>query len=442
MKKEISADVAEVNVGSNIINAPSNNNNKMETNPVSKAPVGSFDQPNPLLGMKIIKIPKYKLKKFELLPDYFSDYHALHPIAVNIEDDDDDEFSVIAGYSKVEAVDDPNQEIDCFYFNFADNSRLSLVIEKFAVMDRPFGGEASYAEKVWQSDNIETFISKDQTLKIVSGRGGVRKGKDYESCVSLTTVLAKRLQKDRYVVKNYLTHGNHIPSDVLEKLAEAKVGKDYFEILQPKKTKLIESLKGKTQQEKETAVRNLVWEVLAQHQADKEKKEADKKQAKAEGKTAKGKGNAKAKAKVTTATPIPDDAKNGNEVPANPDADIETKLPSEINDEAEVMDLLEGGELNLNSAQELSDSSAVGGNAVNEKTIGTYGSFVNLPTIPDATFAEIGKLGETLKSISEKRSPIRVLLAELNTVMGNISRIITELAEVEEIKSNTFSEAA
>ena len=69
MQQKILQKAAEVNVESNTNNVQINN--KIETNPESKAPTGSFDQPNPLLGMKIIKIPKYKLKKFELLPDFF-----------------------------------------------------------------------------------------------------------------------------------------------------------------------------------------------------------------------------------------------------------------------------------------------------------------------------------------------------------------------------------
>ena len=418
-----------------------NDNNKegedMENLSRSITPAGMIDQvQNPFRDIDIIKVCKRNLFKFDLLPEFFSPYLALYPF---ITKKDEENYWVIGGYNRIKDIDNPDHQFKCFYGVLSDNSPFSIALEKFAITERSFGGESSYAEKVWQSNNMEIFIQNNPNLNIVSGRGGARKGKNYESKVSLTTVMASRLGKEPGVITNYFTHAKDVPPLGLEKMAEAKICKNEVESFTKKKNDLLKSLEGKTQHEKNTAVLNLIWELLAQHQANKEKKEKDKEENKAKAKAAKAlKAKEKSKTKAASAIEKTDEAPplesddNGINLSSQPVDDLDNNLPVEIDDEEEIVDLLmrEDSELNVTQppSKSLSENvSPAGGNSLK-----VHEFFTNVPVISEKVFADIGELGENLKAISDKKPPFYELMTKLNNVLEAIHRISTDLKEAQD----------
>jgi hypothetical protein len=66
-------------------------------------------------------------------------------------------------------------------------------------------------------------------------------------------VLSLRLHKDRDTVNTYLRYGKWLTDETFEALIEGEADRSFFEIIQPGKTRMVKTLKGKRQQGSEIA---------------------------------------------------------------------------------------------------------------------------------------------------------------------------------------------
>jgi hypothetical protein len=113
----------------------------------------------------------------------------------------------------------------------------------------------SYPTAVYTITKAYAFlVASKEGLKPL-GHGGNRRGAQWTGNreVDGKEVLSLRLHKDRDTVNTYLRYGKWLTDETFEALIEGEADRSFFEIIQPGKTRMVKTLKGKRQQGSEIA---------------------------------------------------------------------------------------------------------------------------------------------------------------------------------------------
>ncbi len=409
--------------GSDSINDGSNPKEEGD-NQVQSGP--EVELANPVVVIRTIDVGKNQLRKFEALPDYLSGSDLPIPVAVKR----DGIYWVIGGSEKVEAGDGSEETIRVLEFVLADTSDFSIAIEKMAYMDRPLGGSASFAEKVWLTAHLIPLVTSDPKVKVLSGHGGARKGAAYSGAAFLPKLIAARLRKPESVAKNYVFYGRYVDRETLKMLAEKRLDKRFFESVQTRKTGLLASLKDRDDAAKTEQVSRHIVEWLRSHEAEEAEKAAKAVEAAEKAKTARAAKALEKKQKATTPK------KGEDEKPA------ETRAAIEANDPSSVADGGEASEETLDAVvEEAPEVQTVKNDGLETATPEASGSLPESPTANVYRFlkdrpAELGDLlgkvlevGNRLVKIGEAKPSMHDLTMTLKAAIGDLNGILTALAE-------------
>jgi len=220
-----------------------------------------------IIDIKVLDIPISLIEPFQGIPDFVTAYRWPYMVVVR----KDDNYLAIGGHDKLQVV--PGQlEVRCIEYVLADTSYESIAIEKIALFVTPLGGSASFAEIIRAVAFLIIYIRSLPDATIIEGWGGLRRGKDFEEGESLTKVLATRLGKSLDIARRYIYYGKFLSSECLEELAKSKAGRNFFDTILPKKTKLIDSMTGKRFEEITTAVSDEVLKWWKEYSTPKEGK--------------------------------------------------------------------------------------------------------------------------------------------------------------------------
>jgi hypothetical protein len=211
-----------------------------------------------ILSINVKDVSFSEIEPFTEVPFFKTPSILPHPVVVY----KDGKYRVIDGFDKIQALPATLESVKCVEYVLFDNSDESIAIEKAAIRTRPAGGTASFGELIRILAALVALLLNNLTsVKIIIGHGGSRQGKDFEDGELLTKLLSERLGKTVNSIKNILFYAKYLSTDVQEEFAINKVSRKFFVATQPKKTKLIDSLKGKSDEEITIEVSNqvLIW---------------------------------------------------------------------------------------------------------------------------------------------------------------------------------------
>jgi hypothetical protein len=187
-------------------------------------------------------IPASLIVPFNGIPDFLSEYRLPYPAGIYKEE----KFLIIGGYQKFQVGPGSLETVRCIEYVLSDNSDESIAIEKIALFVKPAGGKASFAEIVRALASFTILIKNCPDTTFIEGWGGLRRGKEFEEGESLTQLLADRLGKSPDTTRKYIYFGKDLSPECLEELAKSKAGRKFFEAIQPKKTKFIDTFTSKS----------------------------------------------------------------------------------------------------------------------------------------------------------------------------------------------------
>jgi hypothetical protein len=198
-----------------------------------------------ITDIKVIDVPISKIQPFHAIPDFYCLYSLPYPVVIY----KGEIFYIIGGATKVQGVSGQLEPIRCIEIVVEDNSDESIALEKIALFVRPMGGKASYAEVVNAVSGLVSFIKNQPGISFNDGWGGQRRGEDFKAAETLPKVLSERLKKSTDTTYRYVYYGKFLSTECLAELAKNKASRDFFDKIQPKKTKLVDSLKNMTEAE-------------------------------------------------------------------------------------------------------------------------------------------------------------------------------------------------
>jgi len=225
------------------------------TDQAIKTPGGSLEtgaKPSvEIISHDVVSLAVSDIQHFAAIPD-FGLSAAFHPMVIKTGMG----FFCIDGYEKIRtAVEAGTPEIRVELVGLSEHSEADLVLRKLANRLDSRGGMPSYPTAVYTITKAYAFlVASKEGLKPL-GHGGNRRGAQWTGNreVDGKEVLSLRLHKDRDTVNTYLRYGKWLTDETFEALIEGEADRSFFEIIQPGKTRVVKTLKGKRQQGSEIA---------------------------------------------------------------------------------------------------------------------------------------------------------------------------------------------
>ena len=165
------------------------------------------------------------------IPEYVDPANCTNPVVVKTSCS----IYCVEGWSRVkQALEAKQSMLTCHIYHMNEVSEEELAIRKVAIRVVPQGGVDIYAERVRNIRILFNMLSKTRKNPIVFSHGGVRKGKVFSNNQedNILLVLAERLGKSPTTISKYLNHAKYLNDEALANLAQARVGKEFFEEVQ------------------------------------------------------------------------------------------------------------------------------------------------------------------------------------------------------------------
>ncbi len=219
-----------------------------------------------------------RIRAIDAIPDYLSSPMLDKPLLARITEG----LFCVDGAEFIESAKASGESEIVATVIYLPNATLDdLAARKVATRLKTEAGDATSAEIIRGVVFLKALLDKSGQPLSQHTHGGARRGSEFEgkdSSQDVLTRLSQLLGKDRDTVSAYLNYSDYLTSEALNKLAEGKASKRFFEDCQARKRNMIREMasEDKSNSEIQTAVSEFMLNEYEVYEKEKDTRKRKK----------------------------------------------------------------------------------------------------------------------------------------------------------------------